>query len=330
MADFLQLLESEKPNIVAMLPQLNEWLTPERWWSVTYDIIKSPKLTEVAQKNPNSLINALKKIASWGLEADGQECFINVYAGEATPQMMYKGLIRRAVEGGAIAHAVADIIKEGDQVEIVSSTRGRELVHRPAFGQSKGNRKIIGAYCLITLPNGQTDYELFEESDIEAVKGAALRMNERGGGKGLSPAWRFFEGEQCKKSVINRALKRFRGKRDTAAGALYNKIQGEGDPFDIDRVRSAEKANDDLAAPPKAGETARKVEPEVEHPDKTASNPISDDEQSQLLELARGKGLKTPSSLLKFINGQCKIDVEDLDSLKKGQLTSVMNALAEG
>lgn len=322
---FLQMLESEKPNIVAMLPQLNDWLTPERWWSVTYDIIKSPKLMEVAQKNPASLINALKKIASWGLEPDGQECFINVYSGEATPQTMYKGLIRRAIEGGAIAHAVADIIKEGDQVEIVSSTRGRELVHRPAFGLSKGNRKIIGAYCLITLPNGQTDYELFEENDIEAVKGAALRMNERGGGKGLSPAWRFFEGEQCKKSVINRALKRFRGKRDTEAGKLYNKIQTEGDPFDIDRVKAAEKANEDIAAPPNPG---RKVEAEVEPPiDKTINDPISDDEQSQLLELARGKGYKTPSTLVRFINAECKIEVDDLDSLKKGQLTKVMEQL---
>ena len=85
--NFLALLESEKPDIIAMLPQLNDWLTPERWWAVAYEVAKSPALQKVAQANPRSLINALKTIAKWGLDLDGEECFINVYGDEAVPKL---------------------------------------------------------------------------------------------------------------------------------------------------------------------------------------------------------------------------------------------------
>jgi phage RecT family recombinase len=329
---FLSLLEKEKPNILAMLPKLNDWLTEDRWWATAYEIAKSKDLTRIAQNNPMSIVNALKRIASWGLDLDGEECLIIPYGEEAQAQTMYKGLIRRAVEGGAIAHAVADIIRDGDQVEIISSTRGRELVHRPAFG-TKGKREIIGAYALFTLPNGLTDYELMDHEDLASVQAAALRMANRrkkpGEEAGESPAWRFFKGEMCKKSVLRRGLKRFRGKRDTAAGQLYNRVSDDDAAnFDIDKVRKAEKANDDIATPPPM-DGGRKVDVEVQRApiDDNKNDPITEDEQLQILDMARGKGLKTPTALVKFINSQCDIAVEDLDSLKKGQVTKIMEAL---
>src|SRR5216684_5889978 len=108
MADnFLTLLEKEKPDILGHLP---DWLSPDRWWAMAYEVAKSPALQKVAQSNPVSLLNAIKKIADWGLELDGEEAFINVYGNEAVAQSMYKGLIRRAIEAGVIAHAVADVI----------------------------------------------------------------------------------------------------------------------------------------------------------------------------------------------------------------------------
>src|SRR5712692_7183271 len=117
-AKFIEILEQEKPSILERIPKLNEWMTPERWWAVNYELLKNDNLRKVAETNPMSLINALKKLAEWGLEADGEEAFINVYSNEAQAQAMYKGLVRRAVEAGIIAHAVAEVIKEGDVIEI--------------------------------------------------------------------------------------------------------------------------------------------------------------------------------------------------------------------
>jgi phage RecT family recombinase len=240
--NFLQVLEREKPEILAHLP---EWLTPDRWWAMAYEVAKNPDLQKAT---PISLLNAFKRIADWGLELDGEEAFINVYGNEAVAQSMYKGLIRRAVEAGVIAHAVADVIKEGDVIEIISGTAGRQIVHKPAFGLKGGKRPIIGAYALFTLPNGMVDYELMELSDIEAVKAAALRMAQRVKKDAtLSPAWRFQEGEMCKKSVLRRGLKRFRGKRDSASGQRFNDLMDT--MRHTDPIPGDEPPPDDLPTP---------------------------------------------------------------------------------
>lgn len=233
MADnqFLALLEKEEASIKAMLPT---WISPERWWALMVEVSKSRDLQRIAQSNPTSLIAAVKKLADWGLELDGDEAIILPYGDEAVPQAMYRGLIRRAIEAGAVSHVVADLIKEGDDIEIVSGTDGRKLIHRPKFNLKGGKRAIIGAYALVTLPNGTIDFELFESDDIEKVKGAALRMaKRRKADADLSPAWKMFEGEMIKKSILRRALKRFRGKRDTEAGKRFANLT-DGTAFDAE------------------------------------------------------------------------------------------------
>ena len=317
---FLALMEQEKPQILARLP---EWLTPDRWWAMAYEMTKNPDLQKVAQSNPVSLLNAIKKIADWGLELDGEEAFINVYGGEAVAQSMYKGLIRRAVEAGVIAHAVADVVKEGDQVEIVSGSQGRNLIHRPAFGQSGGKRKIIGGYALFTLPNGLVDYELFEESDVEAVKQAALRMAQRRDKSAqLSPAWRFFEGEQVKKSVLRRGLKRFRGRRnDSDAAQRWSALQHDelnlAKPTEPEPPDDIPTATDGTQAP-----TPRRVKPEVVKPQEDRL--LSDTEQNDCFDAWAALGGKA-TGLKKFLTDNYQR--ADLAEIKLSELDGLMASM---
>src|SRR5216683_4445413 len=178
---FEQRRESEKQSILDRLPKLNEWLTPERWWTVCYELSRRGKLLAVAQQNPDSLIDALKKLAAWGLEPDGDEAFINVYNEKqivnnkevwlptASAEPMYKGLLRRAVEAGVIAHAVPEVVRDGDTIEEVADLKGRHIVHKRAFN-ARPNRPLVGAFCLFWLTNRLMDYELFDADDIERVK----------------------------------------------------------------------------------------------------------------------------------------------------------------
>jgi recombinational DNA repair protein RecT len=243
---FERRLEEEKDNILARLPKLNDWLTPERWYTVVRDLTKRGEFAKVVRENPDSLIDALKNLAVWGLEPDGDEAFINVYNEKhliegkevwlptAQAQAMYKGMVRRAVEAGAIAHCVADVIRQGDTIEEVVSERGRHLKHTRAFNKGS-NRKLIGAYALFWMPNGLMDYELFEEEDIERCKAASLRLQQRGGREGkLSPAWQYSPGEMAKKSVLRRGLKRMKGKRDSS----YMKLMEAQSTFDIETSAS--------------------------------------------------------------------------------------------
>lgn len=236
------LLEKEKASIQAMLP---ESVGPDRWWALMVEVARSKDLQRIAQTNPGSLIAAVKKIADWGIDLDGEEAIIVPYGDEAVPQAMYKGLIRRAVEAGAVAHAVADIVKEGDEIIIeTSSDGGRKLIHRPAFNLKAGKRPVVGAYALFTLPNGATDFELMDSDDLSKVKAAAERMaKRRNKDAGLSPAWQQFEGEMAKKSVLRRGLKRFRGRRDTDAGRRFADA-ALGTRFD------AETTGEEISLPP--------------------------------------------------------------------------------
>lgn len=218
---FLALIESEKANILARFPKLNEWLTPEVWWTVVQRLNNDPRLMKAVRENPNSVITALLDLASWGLVPDGKEAFINSYEitqhdgsklMTAQAQWIWQGGVRRAVESGVIRHAVPDVIRQGDTLEEIVDEKGRRLVHKRDI--TKGGRPVVGSYCLFWLNNGLMDYELCDLEDVERAKAASKRQNH---GK-LTPAWEFAYPEQAKKTALRRGLKRMVGKRGVDAG----------------------------------------------------------------------------------------------------------------
>lgn len=222
-----EFITAHKTLILERFPKLNAWLTPEVWFSITLDLAKRPELQDVVRSNPDSLLKALLDLASWGLKPDGEEAFINVRTIDqrktALAQWMYKGGIRRAKETGAILHAVADVIREGDEYEEAVDRHGRQLKHKRDI--SKKGRRIIAAYCLFWLPGGLMDYELLDVEDIEFSKGASARnMNGK-----TSPAWEHRYSEMAKKCAYRRGLKRMQGKTDSGFESMMNQPG-----FDVD------------------------------------------------------------------------------------------------
>jgi recombinational DNA repair protein RecT len=264
---FLALLDQEKPKIINMLPPESDDRARERWWTFIYELSRNASLRTVADKNPMSLLNALYKFADWGLVPDGDEGFINVYntkqddgswLPEASPEPMYKGMIRRGIDAGIITHCVADVLREGDTMQSEIGAKGRLLTVNPAPAQ-KG-RKLTGAYALFWLPSGLMDYELFDEDDIAAVENASLRNAQRRNKDAkLSPAWQFFRGEMAKAKVLKRGLKRMRGKRDTDAGHRFaDMISADDTRFDAETTGDElTHVDDDMPT------AARKVDAEL-------------------------------------------------------------------
>ena len=340
MADnFLALLESEAPNIKAMLPS---YIGPDRWWAMAVEVSKSKDLQRIAQNNPASLIAALKKLADWGLELDGEEALIIPYGDEAQPQAMYKGLIRRAIEAGVAAHIYADIVREGEEVVIMSGSH-RELKHTPNPFGSKG-KKVIGGYAVAVLANGLTDFEIFNEDDIAAVKNAALRMAQRRDkNAGLSPAWKFFESEMIKKSAIRRLCKRLRGKRDTEMGNRYEKLLATEQTYET----TAEELPDDLPIAKQEVSPMPQIEPTMTaekakaHAGKLALTPevmpkktegprkLNRQEQDEMTEQAKSMGLKL-SSIVTIVYETCGVeDLCDVTTEQTGALAKAFQDAAD-
>lgn len=221
------LLEREKETIFKILP---DYVSRDRWWGLMMEVARSRDLQRIAVSNPLSLVDAFKRVADWGLDLDGEEAFIIPYGETAQAQAGYKGLIRRAVEAGVVAHMYAELVREGEHIEIISGSK-RALTHTP--NPFVTDKKIIGVYAVAYLANGVSDFEIMNATDIAAVKQAALRMAQRRDkNAGESPAWRFFETEMMKKSVIRRFCKRLRGKRDTDAGRRYAEMLASEPSFD--------------------------------------------------------------------------------------------------
>lgn len=304
---FLVLMEQEAPNIKAMLPSHEN---ADRWWALAYEMTKRPDLRDVAQKNPASLINAIKKCADWGLVPDGDECFINVYSGVAEAQPMYKGMIRRAVEAGAIAHCVADIIRAGDTIEETMGPQGRVLKHTRAAATGK-NRVLIGAYAVFWLPNGLMDYELFDAEDIERCREAARRNK---GGKD-SPAYVAFAGEMAKKSVLRRGLKRMRGKREDTH---YNNMLSNDTRYDRE-VESVELPADDL--PPLKQESDA---PKLKLTAEGGAKKLSGEDVSDIIRQAKDMGLKV-NQIGPVVFKSC--GVENLEDVKADDAVKLIEAL---
>lgn len=338
--NFLVLLEREKDNILNMLPgdqaDASDVRAKARWWALAGELMTNPSLAEAAANYPGEMLVAVKRLAEWGLIPDGEEAFINVYGGHPEAEAMYKGMIRRAVEAGAISHTVGDVIRVGDIIEEEVDQRGRVLkVKRPPLTSSKTERELIGAYALFWLPNNLMDYEIFERGDIERVKAAALRNARRKKRDAeLSPAWQFSEGEQAKKSVLKRGLKRMRGRRDTDAGQRYDSmvtastrydVETSGStidpPIEIDHVDDGPKGRN---VTPNASDNKLKLENDA-LPAK-GDRPLTQDEMNEVLAVGTEAGLKL-TQVFPIIGRVC--GVEDISEVMLSSKEKLKKAIAQ-
>jgi recombination protein RecT len=346
MADrFADLLESEKPKIAALLA---EYQKPERFFALAYELKKDPALSRCT---PESLIKCIVDAANCGLEIGGPDkhCFIIPYNDLATFQPSAWGIIFRLVRAGIVSHMYADIVYEFDQVEIISGSR-RVFEHRPKIFGERG--RMIGAYAVAYLANGVIDFEIFEMKDIDAVKNAALRnARRRKPDAELSPAWRFFETEMVKKSVIRRLAKRLQGERkdDDAGERLARtletdayKIEDEIDPSDMPRpaltVVSPPQPPESQAAGGEKGSRAPKPPhsnpkgqagpttpaPAPEPPDGPIGEGPIYDTMWKLMNETMGM---RPSEIRQFL--QRHFGTPDLDQIKVSQVAALEAALEQ-
>lgn len=329
---FLALIDNEKTNILARFPKLNEYLTPEIFWTVVQRLDGDKRLAKAAEVNPSSVITALLDLASWGLVPDGKEAFINSYEitqhdgsklMTAQAQWMWPGGVRRAVESHIIRHAVPDVIRTGDTLEEIVDEKGRRLTHKRDI--TKAGRAVVGSYCLFWLNNGLMDYELCDLEDIERAKAASKRQNH---GK-LTPAWEYAYPEQAKKTAVRRGLKRMVGKRGMDAGldsmvSTQTSFDAEIDGVDIGTLseeetpRATETVELVLDNPPLAAGDFAEVE------DDNPDAPSTPAEQEAFKQYVKGRNKPQDIKLIKNVSGWT-----DVAHASKRQLRAAQDALRD-
>lgn len=189
-------------------------------------------LQEVKDKNDNyalqvcteeSIANALLDMVLQGLSSSKKQCYFVVHGKKLTLMRSYFGTMSVARRAAKLEKMpVANVVYKDDEFEYtIDPATG--LTHVLKHVQKISNidfTKIVGAYAIVTYPNGDVQTTIMSFDQIKKAWG-------QGATKGTSGAHTNFTDEMCKKTVINRACKAIINSSDDAW--LYDGTKDEAD-----------------------------------------------------------------------------------------------------
>lgn len=200
---------------------------------------------EVCTKD--SIANSLLDMVVQGLNPLKKQGYFIVYGNKLVFQRSYFGTmaVTKRVTGAKSIDAA--VIYEGDHVEYeMINGRIKNLSHKQKFGNID-KEKVIGAYCIITLQDDDIYTELMTIEELRKAwsKSTYWKDNQTEEAKGTTHDE--FRQEMAKKTVINRACKKYLNSSDDGS-ILLNHINREDDVSDEAQLEAEliENANSEI------------------------------------------------------------------------------------
>lgn len=188
---------------------------------------------ELLSCTPASLYASFMQAAKDGLLPDGKEAVVQPYNCKVSERgqpdrwekraqymPMVKGIIQVMYRTGDVAMIDGVAVYEKDHFEYERGDHPR-IVHRPYMGMEDPG-KVIGAYAVIKLTNGEVKREVMTRRDIEKVREASKAKT--------GPGWTTWYDQFAIKAVIKRAAKQL----PTDSEALEQVIQHDNDAMGFD------------------------------------------------------------------------------------------------
>lgn len=194
-------LERHQAFLKARVDQLGKWVTggvrPEAL--IRFALLDLQQNEKLRQCDPGSIYLGLLACAQTGLEPGALkgEAYLVPFARKAQFIAGYKGLIKMARRSRDVQTIGAEVVHERDSFDLQLGTEPR-LLHRPALGD---RGLVIGAYSVARLQHGGRELEWMDRDQLDGIRRIA-------DARGKSPAWRDWESEMQRKSVIRRLCKR--------------------------------------------------------------------------------------------------------------------------
>ncbi|HAR6487871.1 TPA: recombinase RecT [Staphylococcus pseudintermedius] len=160
--------------------------------------------------NDVSKANALLDMVTQGLNPAKGQCYFIPYGDKMQLQRSYHGNIMMLKRDAGAKDVVAQVIYDGDtfKQELDSVGRIKSIKHEQDFFNINKD-KIIGAYCTIIFDDNRENY--IEIMTMDQIKQAWMQspMIKDEAALNRSKAHNNFKEEMAKKTVINRAAKRY-------------------------------------------------------------------------------------------------------------------------
>ena len=109
-------------------------------------------------------------------DAGRKQCYFIKYGNECKLFVSYFGCVSSAIATGMVKDVKATVIYEGDEVEVEVINDERVVTkHVTKFGNE--DNKIIGAYAVAILPEGQKRYCIMTKKEIDTSWSKSTNKN---------------------------------------------------------------------------------------------------------------------------------------------------------
>lgn len=185
----------------------------------------------VAQRNRQSVINAVQNIAAIGISLNPakKQAYLVPRDGKICLDISYMGLMDLAMQSGSIRWAQCALVHEADTFELAGLDK--QPVHRfNPFAKDRG--PIVGVYAVVKTNDGDYLTHTMAIADVHAIRDKSQAWMAYQNKKTRSCIWVDHEGEMVKKTCIKQAYKYWpKGERSgklEAAIHYMNEQAGEG------------------------------------------------------------------------------------------------------
>jgi recombination protein RecT len=203
--------------------------SPENAMKSAWLILQNVKTSKADNYRPvleacskDSIANSLLDMVVQGLNPAKNQGYFIAYGKNLVFQRSYFGTmaVTKRVTGARSIDAV--VIYEGDQVDYeLKNSRIANLSHKQSFGNID-KEKIVGAYCTIVLNDGEVYQELMTMEEIRKSWSMSQMWGKEQTEEKKGSTHDEFKQEMAKKTVINRACKKFLNSSDDSSLVMHH------------------------------------------------------------------------------------------------------------
>lgn len=165
-----------------------------------YQLTNSDNGNLLLAANSQSVYNSLLDMVIQGLDPAKKQCYFVKYGSNIKLMRSYFGTQKVLKDLENVDDVWAEIIYDGDDVEIEVVNGHRRLVSHKTHWQNQNN-PIAGAYCVIKNASGEEFLTIMTKAEIDESWSMSKSKSKN--------VHRKFPQEMAKRTVINRAAKRF-------------------------------------------------------------------------------------------------------------------------
>jgi recombination protein RecT len=179
---------------------------------ISFAIQNINRSAQLQKCSRDSLLQAVVNVSNIGLTLNpaAKEAYLVPRWNSLSKQMeasldpSYIGLSKLITDTGSVTAIPAQLVYDKDVFEMDLADNKKPVTHKVSFGD---RGKLIGAYALATLANGDRQVEFMELKDIEEIRDRSETYKAFKAGKISTCTWVTDFGEMARKTVIKRIYK---------------------------------------------------------------------------------------------------------------------------